>query len=357
MKKIIGLVLVVAMSVFLFSGCGSAKPAEVSTDPGTSSAPPAATQSAGTAKDDVLTIGFSWSHKNDSLFYGMADTLKAAMDATCKEKGYSKVEWIDAIADDNAETQANDIQDFISRGVDLICVYAFDSVAIGSSIDAAQAAGIPIVLYDRAADTNVTQPDLFVGLDTTAQAYDAGKAFFQMMKDAGEKPTKIISIIGSLSDQNALNRIKGFKKAAGEFGCTIDVEVPSNWNSDEALANFTTAWQANPDSNCVLIASDFIITSVQSVLEANNAWIPNGQKGHVWICSQDGFPVGLQYIRDGYMDVSGVYNLEGMAKLFSDNVYDLLEGKTLENKYQTVGATIMTKENVDTQDWWAKAYE
>ena len=44
----------------------------------------------------------------------------------------------------------------------------------------------------------MTQPDAFVGLDTVAQAYDAGKVFFQMMKDAGVTPNKIVSIVGDL---------------------------------------------------------------------------------------------------------------------------------------------------------------
>jgi len=358
MKKVLAFLLVICVAMAAVA-CGSTQePAVVdsSAEQNTEEVSSESTDSSAEG-DSTLTIGFSWAHKNDTLFYGMADTLDAAVKATMGEHGYDAVEWIDVIAEDNAQTQADDIEDLISRGVDAIVVYAFDSIAIGSSIESAQAAEIPIILYDRAADPSVTQPDAFVGLDTVAQAYDAGVSFFQMMKDAGVEPKNIISIVGDLADQNALNRIEGFDKAAEEFGWKVEVTVPSEWNSDTALANFTTAWQANPDSNCVLIASDFIITSVQSVLEANNAWIPNGEEGHVWICAQDAFPVGLQYVRDGYIDVEGVYNLEGMADLFTSILYDLIDGKTIENSSQTVGAGLMTKENVDTETWWAQAYE
>lgn len=360
MKKVLTMLLVICF-VFTMAACSGGE-APVVSDSATDTEQAGSSEAsestdAGTSDDKTLTIGFSWAHKNDTLFYGMADTLNAAVEATMGEHGYSNVEWIDVIAEDNAQTQADDIEDLISRDVDVIVVYAYDSIAIGSSIDSAKAAGIPIILYDRAADASVTQPDAFVGLDTVAQAYDAGKVFFQKMKDAGVTPNKIISIVGDLADQNALNRIEGFDKAAAEFGLKVEVTVPSEWNSDTALANFTTAWQANPDSNCVLIASDFIITSVQSVLEVNNAWIPNGQDGHVWICAQDAFPVGLQYVRDGYIDVEGVYNLEGMAELFTSVVYDLIDGKEIANAAQTVGAGIMTKDNVDTETWWAQAYE
>ncbi len=191
-----------------------------------------------------------------------------------------------------------------------------------------------------------------------AQAYDAGMYFFEKMKAAGEEPTKIISIIGDLADQNALNRIEGFDKAIADSGYDLEtIEVPSEWDSDVALANFSSTWQANSDANVILIAYDFIITAVQSVLEANNAWIPAGEEGHIWICAQDGFPVGLQYVRDGYLDVEGVYNLEGMAELFVENFWKLMAGEELESNYVTVGGGLMDKDNVDTQDWWAKAYE
>ena len=60
---------------------------------------------------------------------------------------------------------------------------------------------------------------------------------------------------------------------------------------------------------------------------------------------------------DPYGPVEGVYNLEGMADLFTSVVYDLIDGKEIANPSQTVGAGIMTQENVYTQTRWAQAYE
>jgi ABC-type sugar transport system substrate-binding protein len=39
-----------------------------------------------------LTVGMSWAHKNDSLFYAMDDTLATAMAAMASSRGYDKVE-------------------------------------------------------------------------------------------------------------------------------------------------------------------------------------------------------------------------------------------------------------------------
>jgi ABC-type sugar transport system substrate-binding protein len=300
----------------------------------------------------------SWAHKNDSLFYGMEKSLTDAVAAEAKKRGYTDVKWVHVICDDNAQKQASDIEDLITQKVDLIVSYAQDSTAIGASIEAAHAAKIPFICYDRNADPKVTQPDAFIGLDTVAQAYTTGVALFKSMKDAGVTPTDVISIVGDLADQNALNRIQGFKKAADEFGVTVKQEVPSEWNSDKAQAGFSAAFQANPNCNTVLIASDFIITSVQSVLENSNKWIPNGKEGHIWVGSQDVFPVGLQFIRDGYIDQDGAYDLAAMAKAFAPVALDLIEGKAPANGKITVTGTVVNKANVDTlPDLWARDYE
>lgn len=346
MKKVtstfISMVMIILLAATMFIGCSSSK----------------ATSGDSATGGKTLTIGMSWAHKNDTLFYAMEDTLTAAIGAAAKENGYSNVKWIHVIAGDDSVKQASDIEDLITKKVDVIISYTYDSKAIESSIKAAHKAGIPFISWDRNVDASVTEkPDLFVGLDTTTQAYSCGIALFKAMKDAGTKPTDVISIIGDLADQNALNRIKGFKKAADEYGVTITQEVPSEWNSDKALSGFSAAYQAHPNTNCVLIASDFIITSVQSVLEANKAWIPNGQKGHVWIGSQDVFPVGLEYLRNGYMDYDTAYDLNSMSKEVSKAIFQIVDGKYSGKKEITVGGTVVSKSNVDTLDLWAKKYE
>lgn len=314
---------------------------------------------AGEKKSGTITIGMSWAHKNDSLFYGMQDTLEKATLAEAKKRGFDDVKWVHVICNDNAQKQASDIEDLITQKVDLIVSYAQDSTAIGASIQAARKAGIPFICYDRDTDPKVTQPDAFIGLDTTAQAYTTGVALFKAMKAAGVQPTDIISIVGDLSDQNALNRINGFDKAAKEFGVSVKQTVPSEWDSGKALSGFTAAFQANPNCNTVLIASDFIITAVQTVLENSERWIPAGKPGHIWVASQDVFPVGLGFIRDGYIDFDGAYDLDAMAKEFAPVALDLIMGKGApKNPKIVVTGVVVDQKNVDTLDnLWARNYE
>ena len=365
MKKnlslLLALVLVVALVV---TGCSSTAKSAAADETSKESAAVSSAASvdesaeASVAGGKTMTIGMSWAHKNDSLFYGMEDTLAKAMDELKAERGYDSIDWIHVIANDDAQKQAADIEDLITKDVDLIVSYAQDNEAIKASIESAHAAGIPFICYDRDATEGGTQPDGFVGLDSTEQAYTTGVALFQAMKDAGVVPTDVISIVGALNDTNATNRIAGFKKAADEFGVTIKQEVPSDWDANKALEGFTAAFQANPNCNCVLIASDFIITAVQSVLEKNEKWIANGQEGHVWVGSQDVFPTGLQFIRDGYIDFDTAYDLWAIAQNFAPMAYDLVEGKELETTKIYEAGRVVSKENVDTlENLWARDYE
>lgn len=310
------------------------------------------------AEEKVLKVGISWAHYNDALFYAWGDGMKAVLDEQAPAHGYASVEWISLVAEDDAAKQASDISDLITQKCDVIIAYAFDNKAIASSIKEAQDAGIPIVLWDRdiAADA-APAPNLFVGLNTYDQAYVAGKAFFKEMMDAGVTPTEIISIIGATNDNNALNRQKGFETAAAEAGLSIAQTVPSDWDAEKALTGFTTAFQAHPDCNTVLIASDFIVTAVQTVLESNDAWNANGEDGHVWICSQDGFPTGCEFMLDRYIDYSGMYNIEAMCSDFADAIFPIIEGTyTGESKLYSDPLMVSSKDIGGMSDLWGIKY-
>lgn len=367
MKKVLVVMMAIMMIAVALVACtaepapetSSAAPETSSAAPETSSAAPESPAATTDEGGKTMDIGFSWAHKNDALFYAMDDTLTAAMDAKKAEYGYDTINWIHVIAEDDAQKQASDIDNLITQGVDLIVSYAFDNKAIASSIEAAQAAGIPFIMYDRDADPSVTQPDAFIGLDTTTQAYEAGKAFFAMMKEAGVEPVDIISIEGDYSDTNALNRINGFDRACEEAGVEIAQRVASEWDAAKGLEGFTAAYQAHPDCNTVLIASDFVITAVQSVLETAGKWAPAGDPNHVWICSQDGFPVGVEFARNGYIDASGYYDLEGMADAFATTAFEMVvNGKKpeAENGKIYCAPSVVTNDNIDTATLWAAPY-
>lgn len=313
-------------------------------------------------KSKTLTIGFSWARQGDDPYYiGMRDTLHAAMEAHKDEYGYETVRWIYRIAGEDAQQQKKDIQDFIDTQVDLIVVYAFDTKEMEVSLSAARKAGIPFIAYDRPIDPSVAIiPDATIALDTTTMDYQVGKALIAAMEEAGITPNSLIMIEGDYADQICLSRPMhdGFDRACQEAGIEVKQRVASEWDVNKGLDGFTAAYEANPDCNVVFVSADFIIPAVETVLKKAGKWKPNGEAGHVWVVSADLGPSGIPYIKDRYLDFAISDGLENMAEAFATTAFRLIAyGIPPVEKYIYVESEIVTKENLESCDTWAKEYE
>ncbi len=348
MKKFLAILLAFAMAMCLFAGCG-----DTSAPSDDGGAP------AGDGEKGALTIGFSWSVCNDSLYYAMQDTLEQAVEKEALDRGYTSVEWIHVVSGEDTQKQADDIEDLITQEVNAIFCYPYDMDAIKTSIASAREAGIPFLTYDRDVSEGGEQPDAWIGLDSTQQAYDTGVALFERMKEEGVEAVNIIELIGDLGDINATNRIAGFDQAAKEYGYEIAVQVPTEWSADKALTNLTSTYQSYSDSNCILSASDIMsATAVQTVLEDAGKWVPNTDPNHVWYGSCDVFPAAIEQIQGGYLDYDAAYDVGAMADAAAPVVLDFIEGQGLgEAKKFACQATVVDQENIDGFDTlWSLNY-
>lgn len=200
------------------------------------------------AHAEPLKVGFSLDTKESSLQTAWEAFLRSEGETQGKAAGY-EVEWTINVANADPARQAANIDDLITDGVDVIIARAFDSGAIGTSIKAAQEAGIPFVTFDRGSTSG--KPTAHVGGDSFDQARSTGLAFAEILKKAGVKG-KCIELQGMLTDINAVNRSKAWNEVAKESGQyeTI-VQVPTDWNPELFLSGLTNALTAKPEANCV----------------------------------------------------------------------------------------------------------
>src|SRR5688572_28947173 len=96
-------------------------------------------------EEEGVTIGLAISTLHNPFFVTLRDGAQEAADAAGAELAV-------ADAQDDAQTQASDIDDFITREVDVIIVNPVDSAAVVTSVEAANDAGIPVVTVDRASE-------------------------------------------------------------------------------------------------------------------------------------------------------------------------------------------------------------
>ena len=307
-------------------------------------------------ENKTVTVGLSWNDYDVTLVAAWETYMKAEGERQGKEAGVT-LEWIATSANKDPARQAANIEDMINQGVDVIIARAEDSAAIGASIRAANDAGIPFVTFDRT--SKGTQPTAHVGGDSYAQGLSTAEAFAELMTK-NKVEGKCIELQGSLTDENAVNRSTAWNEVDAKSDAfeTI-VQVPTEWDATKFLSGAANALQAHPEANCMFLASDFAITSVQSALEAAGKWAPTGEANHVWMATQDLFPEAYVAMKAGYIDVATTYDAFQHAQEAVRVLIAVAKGEdpACSDKGCLVTGRVATPENVDTlENLWSKEF-
>ena len=294
MKKILAIVLVLVLSLSVFTGCAP------KTDGG----------DAGASGDlKVVKMGLAMQSLQAPAFHAWSEYLFERVTLEAKERGYT-VEWTETNASDDAVKQANDIKDILAAGAEFVFVPCVDSKAILSSVEEVHAAGAKYISYCRAVSPTATGaqiPDVTVNFSSEEQAYVGIMKMFEIMKADGIVPTTLIDVHGQVIDENATNRETGLRRAlidAGYPDLKVIVCNSGNWEPDVARDSVDAALQANPDANCLYTASDFMMPGIQTAMENNDKWYPRGEKGHVYLASSDIFPIAIEMLQAKYIDTA-----------------------------------------------------
>ncbi len=115
-------------------------------------------------------------------------------------------------ANDDISTQTQQIDQMITNGVDVLVIASIDGTALSSQLDAAGAAGIPVISYDRLIRDN-ENVDFYVSFDNYLVGVAQGTALLNGLglveedgspaADAPEGPMNIELFAGSPDDNNA----------------------------------------------------------------------------------------------------------------------------------------------------------
>ncbi|MDG2356406.1 MAG: sugar ABC transporter substrate-binding protein [Paracoccaceae bacterium] len=252
-----------------------------------------------------LTIGFSWNSVTQPLERAWEDYMRSEAEVQGKAAGVN-IKWVFNVADGDPSRQANNIEDLITQGVDIVSARAEDAGAINASIRAAKSANIPFITFDRKSGS--VAPTAHVGGDSYDQALTTGRAFADLLGSKGVTG-KCIELQGALTDINAVQRTKGWAKVVAERSEVSTItQVPTEWNPELFRSGLANALRANPDANCAFIASDFAITAVQAALEEADKWYPSGHPKHFWLATQDVLPGAVPLMEAKYIDVSTSYD-------------------------------------------------
>lgn len=304
--------------------------------------------------ENSVKMGLAMNQMDSVVFQAWADYLEEAVTDEGGKRGY-EVEFTMTNANGDVTKQANDIRDLITAGSDVIFAPALDSKTILSSIAEVHNAGRYFIMYNREADDSAVGPqipDATVNMDSEYQAYAAMVEVFKIMEADGVEPRSIIDVHGDIADENAHNRESGFRRAVAEFGWedrVAQVVDTGHWEPEVALQNTAAALQAHPDTNCMYVSSDWLMSGVQTAMENAGKWHKRGHPDHVYLGGTDMYPSGIQYTLDGYMD--GNVDVPSWEVAVQSAVYafDLIEGKPVPQENTLVKGTVINSTDAKAQ--------
>lgn len=294
-------------AALLFTGCNK------SSDPTTASNSTA-------SAEKKLTVGVAFETLQTEYWVAGFEAIKA-------ELRKRNITMLEAVADQDANRQLQQVKTFISRGVDGIILVPKDAKTCIPMIRAANEAKIPIVLFNRPADKSDAQSTAVVAdnrkLARDTVAYMVGQA----QKIPGKR--KAMVVLGDLGDINAIGRRDGFEDAIKGHESTIEVvaRVPSEWNQEKAQAGVANALHANPGIDFIFTSSDFLFPSITSALKAAGKYKKIGEPSHVILGGFDGDATAYRMLVDGYLDATGVQDVYFEAQASVQALLDRRDGK------------------------------
>lgn len=299
------------------------------------------------SSNDKITVGMSFNALMNDVFVKTDEYTKQF-----GEESTPQVEFIVTSADNDVSKQISDVKDLISKNVDVMCICPEDVAATDTMIKDCQDAGIPVMIQNRPYNPEGQyKPDTFVGVDAEDQGYASVKSVFDQMIEAGETQMNLVICSGSTSDQNSVDRVNGVKRAVEEYadkGAKIVTDLDTDWDPDWLEANLPSTMRANPDANCIYIASDFLLPAAKAALQSTNQWIKNGEEGHIWFAATDVYQEGLDAIGEGYVDADSLMDIVTMSQTIVDQCIALANGEDVEEI--NIKGPVYTRENYQDEE-------
>ena len=250
-KKLLSVILCVAMASALLIGCGSSDD-EDTTDEASTTEEEASTDETEEAEADTeessddyaaidgATIGITIQSLTNAYWAGVMSKLEELLETY--GANYTLVS-----CEDNAGTQVSQIENFITSGCDLIMVHPSDAEAVETVCAEAQEAGIKVMCWDDVMENT----DANWVLDNTELGMAIGEAAAEFINEyyTADDPAEVC-VIGYASTAVLVTRAEGIKAGLEEYcneGVYEIVAETDGIEAAEAQTNCETVLQANPD--------------------------------------------------------------------------------------------------------------
>ena len=276
MKKILAMLLALAMVLSLAACGGSSAPAEEAPK---AEAPAAEAPAAEAPAEEAASnlIGVAMPTKDLQRWIQDGDNMKKQLEAVGYEVDLQ-------YAANDIATQVSQIENMIANGCQVLVIASIDGEALGTVLDQAKAAGIPVIAYDRLI-MNSDAVSYYATFDNWDVGVKQGEYIVKALDlDNQAGPFNIEYITGDPGDNNinfffdgAISVLQPYIDA-GKLVCPSgqtekQAVATANWASDAAQARFenilASYYSDGTELHAVLASNDSTALGVANALASS----------------------------------------------------------------------------------------
>lgn len=238
-------------------------------------------------------------------------------------------------------TQAQIIQDFITQKVDGLAISVADVAAMTKSIDAATAAGIPVITFD--ADAPGSKRLAYIGTNNKDFGLALGKQLLKLRPDGG----KYAMVSGGPGAKNLAERVDGVREAL-KGSKWVEVQgSPTFCNDDSALAiqQMSDLRTATPDLGAIVPVGGWPMFAPEGYKAFVNKNKKDIDAGKFTLVVADTLKMQLELLRDGYSNALTGQRPFEMGEKSMDTLLAIKKGQKVPEVIYT-GLDLVTKDNV-----------
>jgi inositol transport system substrate-binding protein len=319
MKQGIKLVGLLAAGALALSACGTTASTPTSSAPTDGSEAPSS-QAIETvnfepgevvkpADGEVIKIGVTFPILDQFL-----QTVADGIEARAAEAG---VEVTIVAAQEKADVQLGQVENFISQGLDGIIIIPVDTDAAGPMTEKAMDAEIPLVYVNRRpSDLPVGVP--YVGSNSLV----AGQLQMEALAELADGKGKVGILIGDPANEAARDRTEGCKQILEEYPeMELLREQAGNWYREEGLA-ITENWIQSGDEIDIICANndEMALGAIQALKNADKL-------DDVLVGGVDATADALAAMAAGELEVTVFQDAAGQGAGGVDSIINLYNGE------------------------------
>lgn len=210
-------------------------------------------------------------------------------------------------ADGNSALQLRQIDSLVASGIDLLVVAPNGYEDVVPAIVRARHRGIPVILFDRKADTN--DFTAYIGGDNIAAGTSMAHYALAIIQERNyDHVPRILEITGGSASSPAIDRHRGFSSVLAKANGISYSYVNTDWTSEDSYKTMAAYLKSHPTPDIVFCHSDL------AAFNARRAAVDAGVAKDIRFLGIDGLPGkgnGIEAVEKGILAGTYIYPTHG----------------------------------------------